>query len=283
MTQPRVVIGIGEVLARDTASGAIATGLAADAAHAAVRLGQVGVAVSRLGQDESASIVTEHLRARGIETGHLQSDPDLPTGRWLPPSTLSAGRDRPRPDTAFDNVQWDYDLPDLAQRADLVIYGALAARRGQTRSVIQQFLDECPTAARLFDLTNRPADRLDRAAVAPLVEAADVVLVDREALAALAIGGEPDEALSTLRRRYRVSAAVLVEVKDASATLTIFDDAGTSRTATCPAETLAVAAVSMMLALRDGVAVADGLDRGARAAEYAAGHPDEPVPASVLS
>jgi fructokinase len=202
MARSYIIVSIGEVLLAERPDRSEALGLAARLSLAARRLGQVGIPVSRLGQDRWASELLELLEAAGIRTDHLQSDPDLPTGRLvIRPLSRGGGGHVPQP-AAFDNLQWDYDLVDLAQQADVVLFGMLAARSDQTRSVLQQLLGECGAALRLLDLTNRPAEGFQRSTAAPLLENADLTLVDRPALAELAPGPERPAA-ETLRRLLR--------------------------------------------------------------------------------
>jgi sugar/nucleoside kinase (ribokinase family) len=87
--------------------------------------------------------------------------------------------------TAFDNLQWDFDLADVAQEADAVVFGALAQRSSQTWFTIQRFLSECRAALRLMNLLNRGEDDLNRSAVLTALDLSDAALLDRPALRAI--------------------------------------------------------------------------------------------------
>ena len=79
---------------------------------------------------------------------------------------------------AFDQLQWDFDLADVAQRADAVVFGALLRRSGQARSAVDRFLDECKRAVRVFDMTGCNWAELDRNDVLSGLRHATVVVVD---------------------------------------------------------------------------------------------------------
>ena len=195
MSRRRVIVGLGEALLVEHADREEPGGLALLVPQYAVLLGHEGIAISRLGQDEAARQIIGKLREAGVDTSHLQSDPDLATARLLRRSL--GGRNSLVDQAAFDSLQWDFDLADVAQRADAVVFGALAGRSGQARSAIDRFLDECAIALRLFDLTCRHGDELNRSRVISGLKHSDVLVVDNAALDTLlpgAAGKPPREA-----------------------------------------------------------------------------------------
>lgn len=201
----KTIVGLGELLQVRRDNRDAPGGVAADAAITAARLGHRGIAVSRLGQDDAAASVLAALASIGVESAHLQSDPDLPTGR-LSVRTI-AGRTRRTLDhlAAFDQLQWDFDLEDLARRADVVLFSALGRRHGQARSTIDRMLDFARQSLRIFDLTVRADGELERSVFSIGLEAAEALIVDRAALDALQPGsrGEPvDVAISRLIAQY---------------------------------------------------------------------------------
>jgi sugar/nucleoside kinase (ribokinase family) len=270
MSRPLVIVALGEILLRETAEGAEATGLAARVALAASRLGHTGTPVSRLGQDDRADAVLAALRGRDVCTEHVQSDPDLATGRA---ASGPFGASRSHSVTlAHDNLQWDYDLTDLAQRTDVAIYGLLASRAGQTRSVIQQFLAECGDALRVVDATNRPDGDLDRSAIGPLLSAADIAIVSDDALRALIPGFDASagaaEAIRRLARQHDL--ALIVEIGDDGGGRSVTAHAEGAEAVRMPGAVddaaLPVALVSVLAGLRQGSEIATSLGSAAKAA-----------------
>ena len=213
MAQKRVIVGIGEALVHRTPSGETIGGLAVNAARHAARLGYEGMPISRIGQDEAGAAIVSVLRDEGIDVDHIQTDPDLPTGRMTERSIAGRIRVTLESRSAFDNLQWDYDLEDIAQRAEAVIFGNLARRTAQARTTIDRFLDLSRHTLTVHDLTNQPDAPLDRMAVARALEYAQATILDRAALHAMSPGGsaEPDDVLaSTFQRKHRLAFAVLI-------------------------------------------------------------------------
>lgn len=213
MSRERVIVSIGEALLNERGGRSGIGGLAMAYAAAAVRAGKrhatadsegVGGAggwvVSRIGQDSTGDELLRQAREIGLNVDHVQSDPDLPTARMITRSIAGRVSSSLSPNAAFDNLQWDFDMIDLAQRADAVVFGQLARRGGQTKSVIKQFLLECSgggggggvggggggNALRVFDLTNRVSDKLDRGDTVSALEFCDVLVSDDIGLKTLA-------------------------------------------------------------------------------------------------
>jgi fructokinase len=281
MLRQRTVVGVGEAMLVEDPRARRPGGLALRVAMEAARLGHVGVPVSRLGQDRDAAEILEALRAAGVVTEHVQSDPDLPTGRV---TLLPRGRRLLEP-AAYLNLQWDFDLLDLAQRADVVVFGCGAAASAQSRSVIQQFVGECGAALRLLDLMDRPEKPLDRVLLQPLLRAADAVLLDAAALGWLvpACGpGAPEDAAAILLRQHELDLLLLAAPGADDAALRAWDGRRWwPITGGCGAEVLGVAALALVVAVHAGAAVGEALGAAARVARFASDRPGERVPESI--
>jgi fructokinase len=85
----------------------------------------------------------------------VQTDPDRPTGRvFVKPRGVDVTYDIAA-GAAWDVIQYDPDLEDLAREADAVAFGSLAQRDAQSRNSIYRFLDEARRAIRLYDVNLR--------------------------------------------------------------------------------------------------------------------------------
>lgn len=188
MARQRVMVGIGEALLCDYPDRVEAGGLAVLCAQSAVKLGHAGIVVSRIGQDQAADELLKQLRPSGINLDALQSDPDLATGRLVVRTIADRTTRSLTARAAFDNLQWDFDLVDVAQKADAVVFGGLARREGQSRSIIKRFLAECVSAVRVYDMTNRAGDVIDRVEARTGLELAEGLIADAMALKSLAPG-----------------------------------------------------------------------------------------------
>lgn len=155
MPQSRVIVGLGEAALVEGDDAPRPGGLACDVALAAVALGHRGVVVSRVGQDERGRTLLASLERAGAGIRYVQADPDLPTGRFR---AREDGRPQPRTaeGAAFDQLQWDFDLEDLARETDVACFGPFAWRSGQARSESLRFLDLAAAGCRIVDLANRP-------------------------------------------------------------------------------------------------------------------------------
>lgn len=234
------MVSIGEALLNERGDRVEAGGLAVAFAAAAMRVAKAadpasplaaaaGWAVSRIGQDQAGDELLRQARAMGINVDLVQTDPDLPTARLITRSIAGRVSATLSGNSAFDNLQWDFDMIDLAQRADAVVFGQLARRGGQTKSVIKQFLLECSgggggggvgggggggNALRVFDLTNRAADKLDRGDAVSGLEFCDVLVSDEIGLKAFAsfTGGDGDVAVAAAREVLRASKVQVVVI-----------------------------------------------------------------------
>lgn len=114
------------------------------------------ILVSRVGQDRLGDELVKTLHERGLDTSHIQTDPDRPTGEVIVDVTDPAD---PRYDivtgVAWDSLWFDPQDEDLARRCDAVCFGTLAQRDAQSRNSIYRFLDTARRAVRIFDVNLR--------------------------------------------------------------------------------------------------------------------------------
>ncbi|MHC5115000.1 MAG: PfkB family carbohydrate kinase [Planctomycetota bacterium] len=261
MPRSLTIVGLGEALLMERPDGAQAAGLAAAVAVRAAELGHVGVVISRVGQDAPGAELTELLDAAGVNTTHLQSDPDLPTGRTIVRATGDVVARHLDARAAFDNLQWDFDLEDVAQQADAVVFSMLTRRSGQTRSEENRFLAACAGAIKILDMTTIDGAPDRRQALAAL-EIADGAIVHAEAVHAVLPGsdGKPlTDVAADVRRQSELSLLVTVEPAGAKTKVTVHRDDGTW-SATVDADRAALTTAQL--------AIVEGLLRGQPPSEW---------------
>lgn len=287
MSRKRNIIGIGEALLAELPDHTEPTGLAALIAINAARLGHEGTAISRLGQDSAATELLGHLEAAHIDMSHLQSDPDLATGRLLVRPLGATVKRSLDARAAFDNLQWDFDLTDVAQEADAVVFGALAQRSSQTWSTIQRFLSECRAALRLMNLLNRADDELDRSVILSALSLSDAALLDGTALRAV---------LPTAHDTTDRDIATQL-LRDANLVfLMLLDDEGKPTIHTTDAEVKGAQAIKLstdgcveagIVGFLHGILAGwdfpQALDLAGRMAQHTAGKGQEPIPQQWLT
>ncbi|MHC4140494.1 MAG: carbohydrate kinase family protein [Planctomycetota bacterium] len=281
MSRPRVIIGIGEAVLAEYPDREEPAGLAALVPIHAVLLGHEGIAISRLGQDRTADVLISALRERGVGVSHLQSDPDLATGRLViralgEPTLVDAH-------AAYDQLQWDFDLADVAQGADAVVFGALIRRSGQSRSAMDRFLDECKAALRVFDLTNRSGPELNRGQTLSGLRYAEAAVVDDCAINSLLPGGVDKAPQDAARELLRLGDLKLVLVAEKGRPQVVCT-AESSCTGASPhrRDTHEALIVGFLHGVLGGWDIEASLDLAQRVAGHVQEHPGQPAPAKLL-
>ncbi len=178
MSRQRTIVSIGQAHLAEWPDRTEPAGFALRVAMSAVQLGQKGIAISRIGQDDTAEELTSHLVECKVDTSHLQTDPDLATGRLIIQTVGGQTKKTEISPAAHDNLQWDYDLDDVAQVADAVVFGAKTLLAGQAWTVVHRFVTAAQTALRMVDLTEVPAEQLDRSNVTTALELSEVAFVN---------------------------------------------------------------------------------------------------------
>jgi sugar/nucleoside kinase (ribokinase family) len=281
MARRRVIVGIGEALLAEYPDREEPAGLAALVPILAALLGHEGIAISRLGQDRTADALVSGLRERGVDVSHLQSDPDLATGRLV--IRALGGATLLDAHAAHDQLQWDFDLADVAQGTDAVVFGALIRRNGQSRSAVDRFLDECKAAVRVFDLTNRPEPELNRGHTLSGLMHAEVAVVDDRAISSLLPGAGATPPPETVRELLRLGGLKLVLVAQEGHPPAAYT-AESSCTGTSPHRRDAHEAsiVGFLHGMLAGWDLQASLDLAERLAGHVLEHPGQPAPAELL-
>jgi fructokinase len=150
-------IGLGEILWDLLPSGRQLGGAPANFAYIASLLGNRSAAVSRVGNDDLGREARDRCAALALNLSHLQVDPARPTGTVnVKVDTLGVPEFEIVENVAWDNIEWNDDLKQLAAEADVVCFGSLAQRCEPSRSSIQQFLKSArESCLRVFDVNLR--------------------------------------------------------------------------------------------------------------------------------
>jgi len=206
-------VGIGEALFDIFPEESRLGGAPLNVAVHARQLGNAGVVVSRVGQDDLGETLLTELKGRGMDVWHIQRDPDNPTGTVY----VDTGPDGSTEfeivsDVAWDYLQWDGDLEDLADHAAAVCFGTLAQREAQTRNTIYRFLAEAKRAVRLLDVNLRQ-DFYDRQKLRRSMELASAVKMNVDELRVLAdlfnLGEDEAGAVGKLMREHELDWAAV--------------------------------------------------------------------------
>jgi fructokinase len=156
MTEPPVVVGIGEMLWDVFPEGKKLGGAPLNFSHHCGQLGASAHPVSAVGADADGAEIRQILASKNLPDAQVQTDTAHPTGRVN--VTLQNGKPTYEilAEVAWDYIRFDQNLRDLASRADAVCFGSLAQRSPVSRATIQAFLEAMrPEALRIFDVNLR--------------------------------------------------------------------------------------------------------------------------------
>lgn len=157
MTEPRLVLGLGELLWDVLPEGPRLGGAPANFAVMAGRLGNHAALLSRIGRDDPGRTAVDRLDPLPVDASLLQVDPVHETGRV----TVYFEDGQPR-FTIHQPAAWDFlELTDewvqLAEQADALCFGSLAQRCRESRQTIQTLVAQSSSACiRVFDVNLRP-------------------------------------------------------------------------------------------------------------------------------
>ena len=214
MPRQQTIVGIGETVLVEGGEQSQVEGIAAVAAVQALRFAQRAIAITRIGQDPAGDEIVRVLRETGVDINHLQYDPDRPTARRRRMGLAGRTSVDASTSSAFNHLQWDFDLADVAQITDAAVFGLVSQRDGQSRSVIARYLDCCTHAIRLCDLTNRDEAPLDRRIVDAALNHSDAVVVDETALQRTVPSSTQRpyrDAITQLLKQHRLAFAISIE------------------------------------------------------------------------
>jgi fructokinase len=157
MTEPALMIGLGEVLWDVLPSGKVLGGAPANFAYMASVLGEQGIVASRVGNDDLGREACRVMQELGLSTAYVQHDERHETGT----ATVSidvAGQPNftIKNSVAWDFLDWSTQWEQLAMRADVVCFGSLAQRSEKSAATIERFLKNTPKKSlRIRDVNMR--------------------------------------------------------------------------------------------------------------------------------
>jgi fructokinase len=216
MDRPATIVGLGEVLWDVFPSGPRFGGAPANFACSAAELDRDSVRVcmvSGVGQDELGQQALRELSDRNVNTSRIQRH-DKPTGQVLISlDERGVARYEFAEDTAWDNLEWNHDLEQLAGATDIVCFGTLGQRSERSHQTIQRFIASTkPATQRIFDVNLRRPFYSDSVILESL-ELANVLKVNDEELPFLAnlcdLSGTDADMLQQISKRFDLIAVAL--------------------------------------------------------------------------
>ena len=157
MTEPALMVGLGEVLWDILPSGKVLGGAPANFAYMANVLGDEGVVASRVGNDDLGREADSTMRELGLNTSYVQHD-DLHETGTAKVAIDAAGQPNfiIKDSVSWDFLQWTAAWEELSARADVVCFGSLGQRSSSSAATIERFLRNIPEKAlRICDVNLR--------------------------------------------------------------------------------------------------------------------------------
>ena len=204
-----IAVGIGELLWDMLPKGKQIGGAPFNFARHCKQLGLEGFPVSQIGIDELGNETVSLLKDWGITPDFVSRDPQHETG------TVNIRLDdKGKPNyeirdvAAWDFIQHNLLLEQLAPKVDIVCFGTLAQRNDASRSTIYSFLDRMSSdAIKLFDVNLRQHFYSIGSIEASLERASILKLSDEELPVlknAFSLSGSAEVQLSELKNRFEL-------------------------------------------------------------------------------
>jgi fructokinase len=206
-------VGIGEVLWDLLPAGRSLGGAPINAAAHAAQLGAKAAAISGLGDDAEGGEILERLRALQMDVAGVRVVRGLPTG-LVDVKLNDAGVPifSIRVPAAWDAIEMDATVEQLARTADAVMFGSLAQRDQRSRKAIREFLHAVrPECLKVFDVNLRQPF-YSTEVIRSSLELADVLKLNDAELPVLAdsleIAGDETARLRAVRERFNLDLVV---------------------------------------------------------------------------
>lgn len=149
------IVCFGEILWDILPSGSFPGGAPLNVAYHLRKLGNPVTLITRFGLDEEGKKLVTLIDGYDIGTEHFQVDTEWPTGKVL--GTIHENHevryDILRP-VAWDFIEWNNELGELAASAPYLVFGSLAARSAVSRETLYRLREAAPR--RVLDANLRP-------------------------------------------------------------------------------------------------------------------------------
>lgn len=169
------ILSIGEILWDLLPGARILGGAPFNFAYRVNSLGDRGLFVSRLGQDDLGREAYRQVQSLGVSAEYLQWDSSLPTGSVKVFFDADNNPDYEIiPDVAYDRIDVTADLEKLAEKADCLCYGTLVQRTEYSRATLARLLSCAENSLKFLDINLRK-NCYTRETICASLEPADVL------------------------------------------------------------------------------------------------------------
>ena len=150
------IVAFGELIWDVFQDGKKLGGAPANLVYRVSTLGDQGILITRVGQDEAGLEAIQMLKKINVPDQYIQIDPVHPTGMIL----VRVGNEgRPdyhiEPDLAFDHIELTDEILQVVREADCLCFGTLVQRHEMSRNTLVSLLEEIPGTLKYLDLKLR--------------------------------------------------------------------------------------------------------------------------------
>lgn len=206
MTNKKVVAGIGELLWDILPHGKQLGGAPCNFSFHASQAGCESFIVSAVGKDDQGEELLEAVSSLGLNSDYIRSNSHktgyvtVKVNRWGHPDFTI------HENVAWDFIEWNQNLTELAKRTDAVCYGSLAQRNSMSRMTILNFLDAVPdNCLKIFDINLRQ-NFYTPEIIRKSLELADILKLNEQELpvvsSAFSLDGSIEDQLKEMRGKF---------------------------------------------------------------------------------
>lgn len=180
-TEPKNIIGIGEILWDVFETGKTLGGAPANFAYHAAQAGANGIVISAVGNDAPGDEIIEFLNQKKLKA-KIQRNNHATGNVLISLNSNGVARYRFPKDVAWDNLVFTESLRESAQSAHAAAFGTLAQRNSRSRETIRAFLNSMPEKAlRVCDINLRQ-NFYSEALIRESIEIADLLKLNEDEL-----------------------------------------------------------------------------------------------------
>jgi len=219
----KIITGLGEILVDVFPDYVKPGGAPCNVVYNASQLGNGGVLVSSVGNDEAGLSLLDFLIMNDIDTSYIQKSVK-PSGKVHVTFQGSEASYEIIKDVAWDDIRWNEKLSELAQKTDCVCFSTLSQRSEPSKSTILKFLNEVPKhCLNVLDVNLRPPF-YSLETILQSCHLADVVKLNEHEFAELSGLLETDNLISYLIETCHVRLIIITLGKNGSRCVTATSD-----------------------------------------------------------
>ncbi len=210
------VVCFGETLWDFLPSGKQPGGAPMNVAYHLSKFGKNPAVISRVGNDVLGDELLGIMKQKGISTGYVQKDAELPTSTVV--ARLKENHEMVYDilqNVAWDNIMYNSSLADIVKGAGYFVFGSLAARNARTRATLFQLIEVAQI--KVLDINLR-APYYSQELIETMMAKADIIKLNEAELQLIAewftTYTNDEDAISFLQEKFSVRMMIVTKGAD---------------------------------------------------------------------